>query len=176
MTKKVIAYNIALVSQSPFIFDGTIEENLLYGCKARIKGDGAFAKQMLPNLDDEIEIIQQTSIFPDVLRFGLNIVLDRKKYSQMVNPLIRVRKKLTRRLDSQLLEHVEFHDKNKYLYYLSLAQNLTFGFANDESFQRENLLKNEYFRDFLDETGLTGPLLSTDNSPAYPACNAMPPD
>ena len=77
----------------------------------------------------------------------------------MVNPLIRVRKKLTRRLDSQLLEHVEFHDKNKYLYYSSLAQNLTFGFANDESFQRENLLKNNYFREFLDETGLTGPLL-----------------
>lgn len=117
MTKNDIAYNIALVSQSPFIFDGTIEENLLYGCKARIKGDGAFAGQMLPNLDDEIEIIQQTGIFPDVLRFGLNSVLDRKKYSHMVNPLTRVPKKLIRRLDSQLFEHVEFHDKNKYLYY-----------------------------------------------------------
>jgi ABC-type multidrug transport system fused ATPase/permease subunit len=159
MTKKDIAYNIGLVSQSPFIFDGTIEDNLLYGCKARINGDGAVAGQMLPNLDEEIEIIQQTGIFPDVLRFGLNSVLDRKKYSHMVNPLIRVRKKLTRRLDSQLLEHVEFHDKNKFLYYSSLAQNLTFGFANDESFQREKLLENKYFRSFLDETGLTGPLL-----------------
>lgn len=43
-----------------------------------------------------------------------------------------------------MLENVEFFDKNKYLYYSSLAQNLTFGFASDESFNRESLSKNEY--------------------------------
>jgi ABC-type multidrug transport system fused ATPase/permease subunit len=159
LTKKDIAHNIGLVSQSPFIFDGTIEDNLLYGCMARINGQGSVAGQMLPTLDEKIEIIQQTGIFPDVLRFGLNNVLDRSIYPDLVQPLIRIRKKLTRRLNPQLLEHVEFFDKNSYLFYSSLAQNLTFGSANDESFKREKLSENEYFRRFLDENGLTGRLL-----------------
>jgi hypothetical protein len=32
--------------------------------------------QALPDLDEMIETVQQTGIFPDVLRFGLNAVLD----------------------------------------------------------------------------------------------------
>jgi ABC-type multidrug transport system fused ATPase/permease subunit len=159
LTKKDIAYNVGMVSQSPFIFDGTIKDNLLYGCRAMINGDATEAGKTLPSLDEKIEIIQQTGIFPDVLRFGLNSVLDREKYPHLGQPLIRVRKKLTRRLDPHLLEHVEFLDKSKYLHYSSLAQNLTFGFATDESFNRENLSKNVYFWRFLDEYGLTGKLL-----------------
>jgi len=159
LTKKDIASNLGLVSQSPFIFDGTIEDNLLYGCKALMNGDVSAGGPALPNLDEKIEIIQQTGIFPDILRFGLNSVLDRTSYPQLINPLIRVRKKLTRRLAPQLLEYVEFFDKQKYLLYSSLAQNLTFGFANDESFRQENLSQNSFFVAFLDETGLTKPLL-----------------
>jgi ABC-type multidrug transport system fused ATPase/permease subunit len=159
LTKKDIAYNLGLVSQSPFIFDGTIEENLLYGCKARLNGDASVSRQTLPNLDEKIEIIQQTGMFPDILRFGLNSVLDRASYPQLIKPLIRVRKKLTRRLDPNLLEYVEFFDKQKYLSYSSLAKNLTFGFANDESYNQENLSQNSFFAGFLNETGLTKPLL-----------------
>jgi ABC-type dipeptide/oligopeptide/nickel transport system ATPase subunit len=58
-----------------------------------------------------------------------------------------------------MLEHVEFFDKNKYLYYSSLAQNLTFGFASGKSLNRESLHRNEFFRRFMDENGLTGLLL-----------------
>jgi ABC-type multidrug transport system fused ATPase/permease subunit len=159
LTKKDIAYNLGMVSQSPFIFDGTIEDNLLYGCRARMNGDGTAAGQMLPNLDEKIEIIQQTGIFPDILRFGLNSVLDRTGYPQLIKPLIRVRKKLSRRLDPHLLEYVEFFDKQKYLSHSSLAKNLTFGFANDESYNQENLSQNRFFMVFLNETGLTKPLL-----------------
>ena len=43
--------------------------------------------------------------------------------------------------------------------YSSLAKNLTFGFANDESFNQENLSQNSFFVGFLNETGLTKPLL-----------------
>lgn len=159
LTKKDIAYNIGLVSQSPFIFDGTLEDNLLYGCEARMNGDKPVTAQTLPNLDEKIEIIQQTGIFPDILRFGLNSVLDRTRHPLLIDHLIRVRRKLARRLDPFMLEHVELFDKQKYLYYSSLAKNLTFGFAIDESFARENLSKNEYFLHFLNEIGLTEPLL-----------------
>ena len=35
LTKQDMAWNVGMVWQSPFIFDGTIEENLVYGCAAR---------------------------------------------------------------------------------------------------------------------------------------------
>ena len=113
----------------------------------------------LPELDEIIEVIQQTGIFPDVLRFSLNAVLDRSKYSDLVPPLIRVRKKLKRRLNATLADYVELFDKQKYLYYSSLAKNLTFGSSNQESFSEKKLSGNSYFLDLLDEIDLKLPLL-----------------
>ena len=46
----------------------------------------------------------------------------------------RIRKKLKRSLNAVLADYVEFFDKQKYLYYSSLAKNLTFGFSNQESY------------------------------------------
>jgi ABC-type dipeptide/oligopeptide/nickel transport system ATPase subunit len=58
-----------------------------------------------------------------------------------------------------LADYVEFFDKEKYLYYSSLAKNLTFGSANQELFSEKKLSGNSYFLDFLDETDLRVPLL-----------------
>ena len=138
LSKLDIASNTGLVSQAPFIFDGTIAENLLYGCVARAESTGDDISGKLPELDEMIAVIQQTGIFPDVLRFSLNAVLDRSKYSNLVPPLIRIRKKLKRRLNAELAVYVEFFDKQKYLYYSSLAKNLTFGYANQETFSEKH--------------------------------------
>ena len=75
LTKKDIANNLGFVSQAPFIFDGTIEENLLYACSAKTGVIDTGDENSLPALDDRIEVLQQTGIFVDVLRFGLNTVL-----------------------------------------------------------------------------------------------------
>jgi ABC-type multidrug transport system fused ATPase/permease subunit len=160
LTKLDIAYNTGFVSQTPFIFDGTIAENLLYGCAAQVEATGGDPSRKLPDLDEMIAVIQQTGIFPDVLRFSLNTVLDRSKYSNLVPPLIRIRKKLKRRLDTALADHVEFFDKQKYLYFSSVAKNLTFGYANQENFSEKKLSGNSYFLDFLVEAELKLPLLS----------------
>ncbi|MGD9238468.1 MAG: ABC transporter ATP-binding protein/permease [Desulfobacterales bacterium] len=159
LSKRDIAQNIGLVSQTPFIFDGTIEENLLYSCLAQKEGNGSAQDRALPDLDEMIEIIQQTGIFPDVLRFGLNAVLDSTRYLNLVPNLIRVRKKLARRLSAPLAEHVEFFDKEKFLYYSTAAKNITFGSANQDAYKEDNLSKNEYFLKFLDEIKITKPLL-----------------
>ena len=159
LSKRDIAQNIGLVSQTPFIFDGTIEENLLYSCLAQKEGNGSNPAQALPDLDEMIEIVQQTGIFPDVLRFGLNAVLDSSKYVNLVPNLIRIRKKLARRLSAPLAEHVEFFDKEKFLYYSTVAKNMTFGSANQDSYKESNLSKNDYFLKFLDETKITKSLL-----------------
>ncbi len=160
LSKRDIAFNVGLVSQTPFIFDGTIQDNLLYSCMAQIAGNGSQLLPPLPNLDEMIAVIQQTGIFPDVLRFGINSVLDRAKYSNLVPPLIRVRKKLGRRLDAQLADYVEIFDKKKYLYYSTVAKNLTFGSANEASFTEKNLHNNDYFLRFLDEMDLKQPLMN----------------
>ncbi len=75
LSKRDIVNNIGLVAQNPFIFDGTIEENILYACEARLGKSGKDAGDSLPTLDDIIAILHQTGIFVDVLRFGLNTVL-----------------------------------------------------------------------------------------------------
>jgi len=160
LSKRDIAQNIGLVSQTPFIFDGTIEDNLLYGCLAQKEGDGSAHEGSLPDLDEMIAILQQTGIFPDILRFGLNAVLDSSKYLNLVPNLIRVRKKLARRLSLPLTEHVEFFDKEKYLYYSSVAKNITFGSANQDAYKEDKLSKNDYFLKFLDETKITKSLVN----------------
>jgi ABC-type multidrug transport system fused ATPase/permease subunit len=159
LTKRDIAWNIGLVSQTPFIFDGTIEENMLYGCVSKMGADDSGVSYSLPGLDQMIETIQQTGLFPDVLRFGLNSVLDDKAHAKLVPSLIRIRKKLGRRLSAPLAEHVEFFDKEKYQNYSTLAKNLTFGSANQIAFKENNLSKNKFFLKFLENTDLIHPLM-----------------
>jgi ABC-type multidrug transport system fused ATPase/permease subunit len=157
LTKKDIAYNIGFVSQTPFIFDGTFQENLLYSVLVKVDGNGTGE---IPSLDDMINVIQQTGLFTDVLRFGLNAVLDVERYENLVPHLIRVRKKLSRRLKISLAEYVEVFDKGVYLYYSSVAKNLTFGFSMDKEFRERKLFANRFFLQFLGDNGLTPPLLN----------------
>jgi ABC-type taurine transport system ATPase subunit len=56
---------------------------------------------------------------------------------------------LARRLSAPLAEHVEFFDKEKFLYYSTAAKNITFGSANQDSYKENRLSKNDYFLRFL---------------------------
>jgi ABC-type multidrug transport system fused ATPase/permease subunit len=159
LTKRDVAANLGIIFQTPFIFDGTIEENLLYGCTAAINADRGNTSLLLPNIDEKIEAIQQTGIFPDVLRFGLNSVLDLENYSHLIVALIRVRRKLAHRLSSRLAEHVELFDKEKFLSFSTVAKNLTFGASRQIPFRQENLSTNDYFVRFLKTADLTEPLM-----------------
>ena len=80
LTKKDMVYNMGLVSQSPFIFDGTIEENLRYACDAVRDGD----QDGPVTLDEMITTLQQVGMFTDILRFGLNMVLEQTRDSEVV--------------------------------------------------------------------------------------------
>ena len=161
LTKRDMVNNIGFVAQNPFIFDGTIEENILYSCRAKIGENGqAEANKEMPTLDDIIAVLHQTGIFVDVLRFGLNAILTHDKHAQLVDAIIRIRKNFQQDYGAELADYVEFFDENKYLYYSSVAGNLTFGAPNKSGFANRNLAKNEYFLNFLDTADLTRPLLS----------------
>jgi ABC-type multidrug transport system fused ATPase/permease subunit len=161
LTKKDMVNNIGFVAQSPFIFDGTIEENILYSCRAKFGDNGQTeANKEMPTLDDTIAVLHQTGIFVDVLRFGLNAILTPDKHAELVNVIIRIRKNFQQDYGAELADYVEFFDENKYLFHSSVAENLTFGAPNKSEFTNQNLAKSEYFLNFLDSADLTRPLLS----------------
>ncbi len=155
-TKADVARNIGIVSQSPFIFDGTIEENLLYAYLSARDGDGAEPA----SLDDEIEAIQQAGLFVDVLRFGLNAVLEKEQHAGLVEQILRIRENFRQTFADALSDDVEFFSPKAYLQYSSVAENITMGAPNRDDFAYENLCNNRYFRRFLDKADLTRPLLS----------------
>ncbi len=160
LSKRDIVNNVGLVAQNPFIFNGTIEENILYSCEARLGKGGNDAGDSLPTLDDIIAILHQTGIFVDVLRFGLNTVLEHDRNKDLVDTLIRVRKNFQQTFGEELADYVEFFDQERYLNFSSVAENLTFGTPNQTSFSDSNLCRNPYFLQFLNDADLTRPLLS----------------
>ncbi|MGD2096352.1 MAG: ABC transporter ATP-binding protein/permease [Desulfobacterales bacterium] len=159
LTRKDVVHNMGMVAQSPMIFNGTIEENLLYSCKASAKGNGQ-GDAGLPSLDDIISVLQQTGIFVDVLRFGLNTVLAHNENQELVEVIIRVRENFQREFGEELADYVEFFDENQYLYYSSMADNLIFGTPRKSAFEATKLCTHPYFLKFLKQADLTRPLLS----------------
>jgi len=160
LSKKDMINNIGFVSQTPFTFDGTIRENLLYSCASKLDGDEAGEGESMPNLDDMIEALQQTGMFVDVLRFGLNTILLHDEHAELASKLVNVRENFKRDFGEELADYVEFFDEDNYLYHSTVAANLTFGSPKRKSFTVENLPTNEYFLRFLDEAHLSRPLLT----------------
>jgi ABC-type multidrug transport system fused ATPase/permease subunit len=159
LTKKDIVNNIGIVAQSPFIFEGTIKENLLYACSARNEGDGSGKNGSMPTLDDMIAVLHQAGIFVDVLRFGLNTIFSPQQDKELISSILRVRQNFQRDYGEELAEYVEFFDEDKYLYHSNVAENLSFGTPIHDIFAVTNLPQNEYFLRFLDHAQLTRSLL-----------------
>ncbi|QJT09891.1 ABC transporter ATP-binding protein/permease [Oceanidesulfovibrio marinus] len=166
MAKSDVIHNIGIVAQEPFIFDGSIKENLLYGLESDFPADiprddsgEVEDKSKLPSLDRMIEVLQQVGIFQDVLRFGLNTVLADDKH-ELKEKLIAIRTTFQRDHGPDLADYLEFFRENKYLDYSSVAANITFGNPNEERFRLENLPTNEFFLRFLDTAQLKMPLLT----------------
>jgi ABC-type multidrug transport system fused ATPase/permease subunit len=160
LTKRDMAANTGIVSQTPLIFEGTIAENLYYSARAAA-GDGRNLDRGngLPSLDDAIAVLHQTGMFADVLRFGLNTQLAPDQNERLVKDIIRVRRKFEEKYGAKLAEWVEFFNENAYLSHSSVAENLTFGTAVREEFAPERLSRNPYFLKFLEREDLRRPLL-----------------
>ncbi|GBC63486.1 antibiotic ABC transporter ATPase [Desulfonema ishimotonii] len=159
LSKRDMIVNTGIVSQTPFIFDGTIEENLLYACSPLIDGEQAGARPR-PSLDDMISALQQAGIFADVLRLGLTMVLDRERHADLISRIIRVRENFQAEFGDILSDYVEFYDTENYLFHSGIAENIIFGTTEEADFSIPHLNWNDYFLTFLDQADLTRPLLS----------------
>ena len=92
-----------------------------------------------------IEVLQQTGIFVDVLRFGLNTVLTRDHSDEgLVSRIVRVRKNFQDSYGNSLFDYIEFIDESRYLHHSSISENLILGTPNRDDFLEKNLLKNAY--------------------------------
>ena len=160
LSKRDMINNMGFVSQTPFIFSGTIRENLLYSCVAKEEVEEIDKGKHLPSLDDMIEVLQQTGLFLDVLRFGLNAVIDPGEHQDLTQKIIRVRNNFQKNFGRVLTDYVEFYDENAYLLQSSVSENIIFGSANQEIFKDEKLCDNPYFIDFLYKADLTTALVS----------------
>lgn len=154
MPKSDIADNMGIVSQHPFIFSGSIRDNLLYSINARREAHGITNEAGVPSLDELIAAIQQVGLFTDVLRFALNSVFKKGRKENLVKKIIRIRQAYQTNHGEALADSVEFFDPARYLYFSSVAENLLFGTPEQEDLAPENLAANPRFIGFLHDCGL----------------------
>ncbi len=161
LPKSDIADNMGIVSQHPFIFEGSIKDNLLYSINARREAHGVTGEERLPSLDEIIAVLQQVGLFADILRFALNSVFKQGRKENLVRKVVRVREAYHAGHADDLADSVEFFDPTRYLYYSSVAENLIFGTPEREDLSPENLPANPFFVNFLHESGLKMLLVQT---------------
>jgi ABC-type multidrug transport system fused ATPase/permease subunit len=161
LSKKDIIHNIGFVSQSPFIFEGSLKENLLYAQMVMAEGKQAEKQPEMPSLDDRILVLQQTGLFTDVLRFGLNSILDQARHKNIIEYILKIRKVFRKEYSAELSKFIEFYDPDHYLYHSSVAENIIFGDPQDDAFDAKKLWRNDFFIEFLAEAGLKLPLLNS---------------
>jgi len=160
LSKEEIVRSIGFISQEPFIFSGSIEDNLLYSSRAVDEFSEKDIDRETVSLDDKIAALQQAGMFVDTLRFGLTTTIDHSKYPGLEEQLLRVRKNFQDNFGNELAEHVEFYQEDSYLYYSSVMDNLIFGTVR-RGIAAETLNKGQLFSKFLDRSNLKLPLLET---------------
>ncbi|MFH1887109.1 MAG: ABC transporter ATP-binding protein/permease [Pseudomonadota bacterium] len=152
---------LGVVAQAPFIFDGTIRENLLYACRSMylIEKDPAKRKP-LPTDGEILAMARAVGLESDLVRLGCNATISRDRCCHLVDSFIRIRIKLQKEireagdLDIEFFQVDRFHDRT------SLYNNLVFGESQVPDYMLENLPKRKRFMKFLRDLDLDEDMLA----------------
>lgn len=158
ISKEQVIQDVGYVSQSPFIFTSTIQENLLYAKKATTLKEHNQEKPEAVNLDKMILVLQQVGLFVDVMRFGLDTIIDPAD-ERSKDTIIRIRIKLRDIFGTKLKKSVEFYSHDSYHHNSSVGENIIFGSSNNPKFGPQLLPENKNFLIFLKQEKLLQPLL-----------------
>ncbi|HEB50343.1 MAG TPA: ABC transporter ATP-binding protein [Desulfobulbus sp.] len=155
LSKKEVSAAVTMIAQHPFIFTGTIRENLLYSVQALHQeglADMVSRERML-------EAVYDVCLDDDVIRFGFQSVLSREQLEPFREKLLHMRKVITTELHDTFSEVVEFYDVNNFLYYSSIRDNIVFGECSLGLFDVEKLPYHREFMGLLSDARLDRPLL-----------------
>lgn len=155
LTKMDIARNISLVAQHPFIFTGTVRDNLLYSCTASVINGN---EPEVPDQSKIIEVVRAVGIINDIIRWGFTSIIPKRKATQLEESFLKMRKLILGDLRDQYSRVVEFYDLNTYLEHVSLGTNIIFGYFSGE-LGKGKLINNALFRSFLKTVDLENDLI-----------------
>ncbi len=161
LTKIDVTPHLGFVSQYPFIFDGTLKENIVYGRQAALLNGNPLPGDETgePPLEEILRTLEFVGLTEDVLRFGLNTVLDEAKEKALGERIVRLRQQFRDQWSDALQDAVEFFDAKTFLDYSSVAVNIIFGYPVDGGRPCEILPLRPRFRRFLKEVELEEPLV-----------------
>jgi ABC-type multidrug transport system fused ATPase/permease subunit len=160
LSKNEIVRNIGYVSQNPFIFTGTLEENLLYAYRAATESTTPPTGEAVHiDLDRMILVLQQVGLYVDVMRFGLDNQIAAND-QDTIEKLIRIRRRFRENFGDKLADYIEFYNRDTYHFNSSVAENIFFGTSIDQEFDSNHLPGSTRFHSFLQAVGLLEPLLA----------------
>lgn len=158
LCKVDVSHNIGYVAQHPFIFYGSLLDNLLYACRALDRTAGKTAPHQ-PDLDQILAMVTAVGLSEDILRFGLNTILSHDRHSAFARELIRVRQVFFQRWGSELADVVDFFHLDRFQVHSSIAANITFGYPNRPGFESDGLSGSTLLKRFLTDHTLTPDLI-----------------
>jgi ABC-type multidrug transport system fused ATPase/permease subunit len=158
LTKLDMAENMGIVPQHPFIFSGTIRDNLLYSSQASLRN--GMTRIEVPDLDRIIEVVQQVGIFVDILKFGLQATIAPEQHADLVANILAMRPVFREHYGTQHDCGIEFFDPSAYLDFGSIAQNIVFGDFADHQAKHEKAFRNKKFLAYLEQVELLETLIA----------------
>ena len=160
MQKDELIGHMGYISQNPFIFSGSVIDNLLYAHRSAHINDSIDRETYQPpSLDHLILSLQQAGFFVDVIRFGLETVYEHSP-TAVTSKIITMRENFKNNFGSTLECYIEFYDYNAYLQYSNILENLTFSVSRDPGNTINALFTHTFFIDFLSKHNLISPLLT----------------
>lgn len=157
ISKNDLVEDVGYIAQRPFIFTGTVAENLLYADQAAQEANLLDGEYKQPDLDRMILSLQQAGLFLDVMRFGLDTIIEPES-SSIVNNIINGRKRFHQDFSESLAQYVEFYDENTFLFHSSIMDNILFGVTETKNFHIDLTSEDSDISLFLMEHGLADSL------------------
>ncbi|MBW1975086.1 MAG: ABC transporter ATP-binding protein/permease [Deltaproteobacteria bacterium] len=160
LTKLDIGRNVGYIAQFPFIFEGTIRDNLLYACNAiNINLNPEEAQSYMPSEHEILETIENVGLGPDILSFGLYSRLDLCQERELMEQVLELRCAFLRKHRETLSRFIEYFEENEFLDYCSMATNLVFGFPVSGKPTEEAIAEKPELVKILKKLGLLMPMV-----------------
>lgn len=153
-TPAFISSQIAMIPQRPFIFSGTIAENIMYGLDSATTGGSV--QEIRTRLR---HIVHTIGLEKDLVWLGMSSIPPLEKARKLQKNVLKMRHIVHQELKSQFEEVVEFYDRDRFLNYASLRDNLIFGECRMGKYEIEKLPTNEDFLTLIKKNHLKNDLI-----------------